>query len=215
MNNQTVQDYFSRYAQGFDSIYSGNKNPVLKLMDSVLRKDMFQRMQLTLLSCDNPEGKRILDVGCGSGRFSIELARRGGTVTGIDFAVPMLDLARKFAAEANVASSTDFVRGDFLTYPFQGKFDIVLAIGFFDYTKDARVFLERAHRVTVGKVIATFPRRWIWRMPLRKARLGLLRCPVYFYGREQVEKTFFDAGFEVSRLETLSQSFWVEARPRE
>ena len=49
----------------------------------------------------NP-GDRVLDVGCGAGRHSVELARRGCQVTGIDISTGMLDEARKAAATIDV-----------------------------------------------------------------------------------------------------------------
>ncbi|VAW34300.1 hypothetical protein MNBD_CHLOROFLEXI01-407, partial [hydrothermal vent metagenome] len=53
-----------------------------------------------------PTGAHILDVGCGFGRHSIELARRGFAVTGIDPAAAMIAAAQKRAAETAV--SIDF-----------------------------------------------------------------------------------------------------------
>lgn len=47
-------------------------------------------------------GDYVLDVGCGAGRHSIELARRGFNVTGIDISSGMLAEARKAAEEARV-----------------------------------------------------------------------------------------------------------------
>ena len=44
----------------------------------------------------------VLDVGCGSGRLAVELARRGADVTGIDVSDARLDAARRRAAEARV-----------------------------------------------------------------------------------------------------------------
>src|SRR3546814_12484046 len=48
-------------------------------------------------------GERIVDVGCGCGQSSLELARlvgAGGQVTGVDLSHPMLSVARRRAAEA-------------------------------------------------------------------------------------------------------------------
>src|SRR5512136_1188758 len=45
----------------------------------------------------------ILDVGCGTGRHAIELARRGFAVTGVDLSSGMLAEARKSAKKAKVA----------------------------------------------------------------------------------------------------------------
>ncbi len=45
-------------------------------------------------------GLRLLDVGCGQGRFTRELARRGASVTGIDWSVRMLQVARRHERES-------------------------------------------------------------------------------------------------------------------
>ena len=47
-------------------------------------------------------GAAILDVGCGTGRHAIELARRGYRVTGVDLSTGMLEQAEKYAREAKV-----------------------------------------------------------------------------------------------------------------
>lgn len=47
-------------------------------------------------------GEKIIDLGCGSGRHSIELAKRGYDVVGIDISVTMLEEAKKRSKEAGV-----------------------------------------------------------------------------------------------------------------
>ncbi|MGO1080120.1 class I SAM-dependent methyltransferase [Inquilinus sp. CA228] len=59
-------------------------------------------------------GERLLDIGCGSGGSTLDLARRvgpGGQVLGVDISVPMLDLARRRAAEAGLGN-VRFVEAD-------------------------------------------------------------------------------------------------------
>ena len=66
-----------------------------------------------------------LDVGCGTGFLSLELAGRGHRVTGIDFAPQMLAEARKKAAAQGVA--VRFEEGDAEQLPFaEGSFDLVM-----------------------------------------------------------------------------------------
>jgi len=66
-----------------------------------------------------------LDVGCGTGFLSLELARRGHRVSGIDFAPQMLAEARKKAAAQGVA--VRFEEGDAEQLPFaEGSFDLVM-----------------------------------------------------------------------------------------
>ena len=76
--------------------------------------------QIALESAAPHPGERAIDVGCGCGATVLELARRvgaGGHVLGLDISEPMLDLARRRAAEAGHAHAT-LVRADMSTYAF-------------------------------------------------------------------------------------------------
>lgn len=213
MDARQVQEYFSRYAEGFDAIYSGRKLWPLRFIDRLLRQDMYQRLLLTLEGCGVVQGKTVLDIGCGSGRYAVALAERGAHVTGIDFAGPMLELARKNAHGARAEVPPVFLDGDFLHYAFAQSFDITLAMGFFDYTQDAAPFLRKARELSKERFIVTFPRLWTHRAALRKVRLALSACPVHFYRRPQVLRLLEASGFAVERIEPLANSFWVQARP--
>lgn len=70
--------------------------------------------------------KSILDVGCGTGRHSIELALRGYTVTGIDLSQAQLDRAAQKAAESKV--SVEFLRHDARDLPFDNRFDAAIML---------------------------------------------------------------------------------------
>ncbi len=68
----------------------------------------------------------ILDVACGTGRHSIELASRGYSVKGVDLSESQLERARKKAHAAGV--KIDFEKMDARTLPFQERFGLVLNI---------------------------------------------------------------------------------------
>ena len=50
-------------------------------------------------------------------------------------------------------------------------------------------------QVTNDRVIVSFPRLWTWRAPVRKVRLTLRNCDVYFYSRQRVLRLMKEAGF--------------------
>jgi 2-polyprenyl-3-methyl-5-hydroxy-6-metoxy-1,4-benzoquinol methylase len=53
---------------------------------------------------------KIIDIGCGTGRHSIELAKRGYSVTGVDLSGSMLERAREKAGQNDV--QIDFLQLD-------------------------------------------------------------------------------------------------------
>ena len=69
---------------------------------------------------------RILDMGCGTGRHSIELARRGCSVTGVDLSESMLARARLKAQSARV--EVEFIQADARRLPFLNQFDLVIML---------------------------------------------------------------------------------------
>jgi SAM-dependent methyltransferase len=69
---------------------------------------------------------RILDVGCGTGRHSVELAKRGYNITGIDLSETQLERAKEKAATNNL--SIDFRKHDARHLPFKNEFDIAIML---------------------------------------------------------------------------------------
>jgi SAM-dependent methyltransferase len=71
-------------------------------------------------------GSAVLDVACGTGRHSIELAKRGCAVTGLDLSSTMLSRAAAAAKAARV--SVAWIRADATRFEFTGRFDAALCL---------------------------------------------------------------------------------------
>ncbi len=86
-------------------------------------------MRATLLGWlpDDMTGRRLLDAGCGAGQLSIEAARRGAHVVGVDLSRTLLDLARTRYADEQLAGSVEFHAGDMFDKGL-GDFDHVVAM---------------------------------------------------------------------------------------
>ncbi|KAF0238884.1 MAG: methyltransferase family [Prolixibacteraceae bacterium] len=69
---------------------------------------------------------KILDVGCGTGRHAIELAKRGYHITGIDLSESQLAWAREKAKKENL--TIDFQLHDARNLPFQNEFDLAVML---------------------------------------------------------------------------------------
>ncbi|MCX5999203.1 MAG: methyltransferase domain-containing protein [Chloroflexi bacterium] len=73
-----------------------------------------------------PRGAAILDVGCGTGRHSIELARRGYALTGVDLSAQMLAQAAESARAAGV--QVEWVRSDATSFSLDRRFDAAICL---------------------------------------------------------------------------------------
>ena len=69
---------------------------------------------------------RILDIGCGTGRHTIELTKRGYTVVGVDLSDSQLERARQKAAKENL--QIHFQKHDARNLPFVHEFDLVIML---------------------------------------------------------------------------------------
>ncbi|MFW6132032.1 MAG: class I SAM-dependent methyltransferase, partial [Candidatus Aminicenantaceae bacterium] len=72
------------------------------------------------------KSKTILDIGCGTGRHAIELAKRGYKVTGIDLSESQLKKAQEKTKQANV--DIQFLKKDARDFSFKIPFDMVIMI---------------------------------------------------------------------------------------
>lgn len=87
-----------------------------------------------------PAGARVLDVGCGVGRWSRLLARRGAQVFGIDLSPTMIGEARRRAAAEGVAADCRFATSDLASLDLRERFDLVLGVTVLQHILDAAAF---------------------------------------------------------------------------
>ncbi len=89
-----------------------------------------------------PAGSRVLDMGCGTGRHSIELAKRGFQMTGVDISKGMLDIAREKAKAAGV--KVTWIQSDAAEFQTSEVFDAAICLceggpGLLEADEDAEV----------------------------------------------------------------------------
>ncbi|HRK20896.1 MAG TPA: methyltransferase domain-containing protein [Fimbriimonadaceae bacterium] len=95
-------------------------------MENVFTKWTTTEVQFLLDLFQLPSGASILDLGCGTGRHSIELARRGFDVTGVDLSSGMLAEARKAAQAAGV--EVEWIEADATQYRTDKAFDAAICL---------------------------------------------------------------------------------------
>jgi SAM-dependent methyltransferase len=84
-------------------------------------------------------GQRVCEIGCGTGRHTLRLAKAGNRVTGIDLSPGMLAVARDKLAGLDV----NLIEGDVLNAAVPGGFDAVVTALVLEHIADPAVFFER------------------------------------------------------------------------
>lgn len=159
------------------------------LIHVILRKPgLIRRFKVTKDILGNVKNKNILDVGCGSGIYSIYFAKKGAKATGIDFSSAMINLANKNSRKENC--EINLINLNFLDYEERTIFDYLLFIGVFDYVDKDKIpkYFEKAINLTEKKIIATFPKKFAFQTIIRYIWLKRQNCAIYFFTKKQIKR---------------------------
>lgn len=210
--NDGVREYFDRISQDWHAFYSAG-DTLRDRLNRVFRRALYERFQLTFQHCGEIEGARVLDLGCGTGRYSVEFAVRGASrVLGIDFAPSMVTSSERLAREHGVSGVCEFVCTDLSTYEFDESFDIVLALGLFDYIEHPAPLLWKIKGLTEGIFLASFPgNNLLWRLQRRIRYNWIKGCPVFDYTPDLLDTLYSEAGFASYETVSMKRGLFVAA----
>jgi len=194
---ERVQKHFQEQASSFDELYGTDETNEEAPLQRTLRPGLFRRRELAVSVVRSYDSPSVLDVGCGSGRIGEFLLEAGaGSYVGNDFSRPMLDLAEKRLE--HYGEKVRFVEGDFLDVDIEGRYEVVVALGLFDYLPDPERFARRMFQLTAdgGTVVGSFP-KWTWvKGPVRKVRYEWINnCPIFNYTERELQLMFGACGF--------------------
>ncbi|WP_408959612.1 class I SAM-dependent methyltransferase [Natrinema sp. 74] len=100
------------------------------------------------------EDRSVLEIACGTGRFTLMLAHQGADVVGLDISAAMLQQGRRKAQNTETEGTLEFLRGDAGRLPFpDDHFDIVVAMRFFHLADDPEAFLREMRRVSRDQIV--------------------------------------------------------------
>ena len=148
-------------------------------------------------------GRRVLEVGAGSGRDTLALAREGALAMVVDYAPMSLELVQRQAREQGVAVA--LVRADALAMPFRdGAFDVVFHQGLLEHFRDPRPLLSECSRVTGrgGRMVVDVPQTF---HPYTLMKQTLIAIDRWFAGWErqftpaELERCVRESGLSVRR----------------
>ncbi|WP_457741454.1 class I SAM-dependent methyltransferase [Thermococcus sp.] len=175
-------EYFDRIAGRYDSWY---QTKVGRYVDRTEKRLVF-----SLLS---KHSGKALDLGCGTGNYTLELKKRGFDVIGLDASERMVEIARGKGAPCIV--------GDAYSLPFPDEsFDLVMSITMFEFIRRPENVVKEIHRVLKpgGEVIiGTMNGRSTWFLFKRIKSLFVETAYRYarFYTPVELERLLKEAGF--------------------
>jgi ubiquinone/menaquinone biosynthesis C-methylase UbiE len=172
-----------------------------------------------------PAGTAALEVGCGAGLLTVELARAGLSVIATDSSPEMVELATRQVAGAGLAERAEVREADVHRLPFRdGEFGLVVALGLLPWLHDPNGAVAELARVLApgGWMILTAdnrarlnsliePRDHPLLTPLKLARRALTRrtseqqssAPSYLHRPAQVDAMLATAGVSAVRRTTI------------
>jgi cyclopropane fatty-acyl-phospholipid synthase-like methyltransferase len=182
-------EQWNQVTQELETHYREEKDALRRAIDKVFRKAVSERQYLTLKECKNINGKNILEIGCGTGRMAIQLAKRGAYVVGVDSSESMIKKANTIVEKEDLLGKCTFIQDDFAKHSFNEKFDISIALGFFDYARYPEFYMRKMRSVTREKCIISFSARFAFQVPLRIMWVHR-SAPIYFYTKKELKRLF-------------------------
>ncbi len=180
--NDGVKVFFDDYVQKFDDIYNhvSQETKISNFITKLFRNSMRIRMKKSFEDLDKSEINSILDVGCGTGRYSNILAKKKDYVLGIDFSEKMINYARE-NADLEKLGNLDFKVISYQNFEYNKNFDAVICMGFFDYISDAREVIIKILKNDPKIFLGSFPKKKNFLNFIRRFRYYINNCPLFYY----------------------------------
>ncbi len=225
-----VDRYFDEVSSYWDAVYGGADS------DGVIYRRRLSTAAAWARELGLPPGAAALDVGCGAGLMSVELARIGLTVTATDSSPAMVLGARGLMAESGLADRVDVREADVHRLPFaDAEFSLIVALGVLPWLHDPATAVAELARVLApgGSIILTAdnrgrlnrlveprengllrPLRPVKRALSRGGAVGSVSAPSHRHAPREVDGLLAGAGIAVTRRTTIGYGpFTVLGRP--
>ena len=196
MKENEIRSYFDSIAEDFDSYYESPRGVADRMINEWLRRPgLVKRLQIALDFSDPVQGKRILDVGCGSGKFVVECAKKGAKVVGVDVSEEMVRLAENACRMNGVTA--EFIVGDIHDLQLNG-FDVCVCLGVVEYFQDPEPLIRKIFHAVVpgGRIVMSVPSLLAPQTPLRAAFLFRRGVHCYFFTKRQMKEICLAHGTE-------------------
>jgi SAM-dependent methyltransferase len=160
-----------------------------------------------------PTGASLAEIGCGTGDYSLLLARMGFRVTGVDLSPKSIEAAREKAARAGMASVSFVVSDAESLAEIPGDaVDGVVSFSALRYVPNLEAALAAIRRIVrpEGTVVLDFPNRYCPWFRLLKNRFGVeTHIHDHHYSSREIAHRLTDAGFRAIEIRRILYTSYV------
>jgi len=156
----------------------------------------------------NIKDKKILDLGCGTGRYAIPLAKKGAKVTAVDFSKEMISIAKKKAKENKL--NVTFITENITKFVPKLKYDLIISMLVLDYVKNLGKIIDifnKASKKGTKVVISNLHHFWIYQARAKyKREVGYTYkdrnyfSDQYLHFPEEYVDLFYKKGFALVKM---------------
>ena len=133
-NKLSVKDFYDSLAADYDAEQDAANFRFVREPEKELIRDFFEKEQFTDSS--------ILEIGAGTGRFSLLFAAACKSYTAVDLSPAMLQQLTQKAEKAHITNITT-IEGDFLQTPIPGTFDYIVSFTAIEYILDKKALFRK------------------------------------------------------------------------
>lgn len=140
--------YTTRWARCYDKLF--NIPPLKQIREGE------ERTLGAMMANSFRPGDNVLEVGPGTGRYTVEFARRVNRITAVEHSPEMItQLYCRLEGEG--VDNCNVIHGDFMQTHLPHQFDVVVIIGVMDYVADPSAFLRKAATLARRELLFTTP----------------------------------------------------------
>jgi len=140
-----VRRYWDRFPLLSHEIREVGTPAFFETLDRIKRTDS-ERFAIRFWEFEKFHGKRVLDVGCGPGWFTVQYAAAGALVDAVDIAPSAVEIARNHLAYRGLGANVNIGNAEALPFP-DGTFDLVFSSGVLHHTPDTLKAVRECRRV--------------------------------------------------------------------
>lgn len=190
------EEIFDRVANFYDDWY---KTPLGKFADKVENSLIFKYLGYL-------KGLNLLDVGCGTGLYSLRACMAGAKVVGIDVSKKMLEIAKEKAKRLSLP--INFIEGDMENLSFlNNSFDVVLSVTALEFSEDPVKAVKEFFRVLKpgGKVVIgvlSSQSKWAKKRRQEAQKTDSLYYYAHFFETRELKELLLFVGFKSIKIRT-------------